>query len=385
MKAVMLAAGKGERLWPLTEHRPKPMLPVANRPLLEHILETLEAACIDEVILVVGSNRERVQDHFGDGHDRDLDITYVTQSRQLGTGHALLQAETHIGESFITLNGDRIITTDLINAVRNQHTTADLVMGVTRVETPSRYGVVDLDGQTVTDITEQPHPDQVRSTYINAGVYAFTPEIFGAIRDTESHGEQALTDALTPFIKDRRLQAVQYRGRWLDVSVPWDLLAVNNALNSAQESSSTPTTTTVDESAVVADTAILGAGTTVHPQAAVLQRTTVGDNVRVGPGAIVENAILLSDVSIEAGAVVTDCIIGANTTIGPNTTIESGTRDVVLNGSVYDDVSFGGLIGDNVSIGGNVTLAPGTLIGNEVTIEGGTRVSGRIADDTHVT
>jgi glucose-1-phosphate thymidylyltransferase len=387
MKAVVLAAGKGERLWPLTENRPKPMIPAGNKPILEHILDALEQAGIGEVVLVVGSNRERVQDYFGDGHDRGIELSYVVQEQQLGTGHALLQAEPLVGDSFLTLNGDRIIEAAVIESVWEYHeSTGEPVLGVTRVDDPSRYGVVDLDGHTVTSIQEQPHPDLVTSNFINAGVYAFTPEIFSAIRQIESHGEQALTDALTPFIEDKQLQAVRYRGLWLDVSEPWDLLAVNDALISHHQPphQHSQDTNSVAESAVVGDAAVLGDDVRLHPQAAVLQSVTVGDNVSVGAGAVVENAILLRDVTIEAGAVVTDCIVVANTTIGPNTTIDGGDTDIVLNSTVYENVSFGALIGDNVDVGGNVTITPGAIIGNNATIGGATHISSRIADGSHV-
>ena len=362
------------------------MIPAANRPVLAHIADSLEAANIDEMILVVGENRERIQNHFRDGRDRDLNISYVVQNQQLGTGHALLQAESQIGASLIALNGDRIIASELVESVWHHHqATNDPVMGVTRVDTPSRYGVVDLDGQTVTRVQEQPHPDLVSSNYINAGVYAFTPEIFGAVRQIDTHGEKALTDGLTSFIQEKRLSAVRHRGIWLDVSEPWDLLTVNDALISSRgQLIEADEPSTVDGSAVVAESAIFGNGTTVHPQTAVLQSTTVGDNVSVGPGAVIENAILLPDTTVQAGAVVRDCIVGANTTIGPNTTIEGGTTDVVLNGTVYENVSFGALLGDNVTVGGNVTVAPGAIVGNNVTIEGASRVSGRIADGSHI-
>jgi len=384
MKAVVLAAGKGQRLWPLTENRPKPMIPVANKPILEHIVETLEAASIEEAILVVGSNRERVQNYFGDGHERDIEISYIVQEQQLGTGHALLQAESQIGESFIALNGDRIINADLIERIWDQHVdTEDPVIGVKRIDNPSQYGVVDIDEGDVTGIKEQPHPRLTTSDFINVGVYAFSPDIFPAIRRTESHGEQALTDTLADLIDSQQVHVTQYQGMWLDVSEPWDLLTVNDALISYEGPPET-SPTNVDASAVVAEAAIVGDGVAVHPQAAVLQGVTLGDNVRVGPGAVLENTVVLSDAKIGAGTVVTDCIVGANATIGPNTTIEGGSADVVLNDAVHHDVTFGGLIGDNVDVGGNATIETGSIIGNDTTIEGGSVVSGRIDDDSRV-
>jgi len=384
MQAVVLAAGKGERLWPLTENRPKPMIPVTNRPILEHIVDALEATGVDEVVLVVGSNRERVQSYFGDGQDWTLDISYAVQEKQLGTGHALLQAESLIGGSFIALNGDRIINAELVEQVWDHHQeTADPVMGVTRTDEPSRYGVVELDDRDVVGIEEQPIPALTASDFINAGVYAFNPDIFAAIRQTESHGEQALTDTISDIIDTQRVRSVQYRGMWLDVSEPWDLLEVNDSLI-AYQGPVQDGVASIDDSAVVAEAAVLGDGVTVHPQAAVLKGVTLGDNVSVGPGAILENTVILEDATVQSSAVVNDCIVGANTTIGPNTTVEGGETDVVLDDSVYHDVTFGGMVGDNVSIGANVTVQPGSIVGNDATIDSGSRVSGRIEDESRI-
>jgi glucose-1-phosphate thymidylyltransferase len=380
MKAVVLAAGTGRRLWPLTENRPKPMIPAVNRPILEHVLEALEAASVDEVLLVVGANRQRVQSHFGNGREWAFDVSYVVQERQLGTGHALLQAEAVIGESFLALNGDRIIDPELIERVRDRHReTNEPVVSVTRVPEPSRYGVVDFDGTELRAIDEKPPPDRTTSEFINAGVYGFAPDVFAAIRNTETRGERALTDTLSELLADRRLQAVTYRGTWLDVSEPWDLLDMNDSLIAAGDSGRAGSAT-VDPTAAVAEATVVGDDVVIHPQAAVLRGVTLGDNVSVGPGAVVENAVLLSDVTLRAGAVVTDCIVGANTTVGPNTTVKGGATDVLLEDRVYHGVTFGGLLGDNVEIGANVAVQPGTVVGNGATVGDGTHVSGRIDD-----
>ena len=112
--AVILAAGAGRRLEPLTNRRPKPMVPVANRPLLEHVIETVAAAGIDRIVLVVGYKQERIRNHFGDGDEWDVTIEYVEQSTQLGTGHAVLQAESIVDDPFIVLNGDRIVDVEAV-------------------------------------------------------------------------------------------------------------------------------------------------------------------------------------------------------------------------------------------------------------------------------
>jgi glucose-1-phosphate thymidylyltransferase len=330
------------------------------------------------VILVVGSNRERVQTYFEDGRDRALDITYVTQEPQLGTGHALLQAESHVGDSVVVCNGDRIVDAAAIDAVWERHRqTGDPTVAITRADHPHKYGVVDFDDDELAGIEESPHPDRVASEYINAGVYALPPEVFAALRETDHHGEHALTATLSELVATRPVRVVRYRGRWLDVSEPWDLLAVNGAIL-ANTRTGPHETATVAPSAVVADDALLAAGSTVHPNATIRSGVTIGENVQVGPNVVVENSLVLEDTTLEPGAVVTDCVVGANATIGANTTIAGGTTTVTLNDTVYHDVPFGGLVGDNVTVGANTTVRPGAIVGNDATIEDGAIVDDRI-------
>ncbi|WP_423747103.1 sugar phosphate nucleotidyltransferase (plasmid) [Haladaptatus sp. SPP-AMP-3] len=384
MKAVVLAAGEGSRLRPLTNRRPKPMLPVGNKPLLESVIESIAAAGVDEIVLVVGYHRERIQTYFGDGRRWNVDITYAVQEKQLGTGHALLQAEPYIGSDFIAMNGDRYIEPSAVEKLIDDHRqTGAAGLATTRVETPSRFGVVERDKQTVTDIIEKPIPGTTTSEQINAGVYVFGPDIFAAIRQTESRGELALTRTLRNYVEDHPLRAIPYDGLWGDVSHPWDLLWLNGYVLDKQDSigeGDTARTAHVASSAVVHDDVMMGEDVTVRAGAVVCRGTSVGENATVCANAVVEDAVVFPDATIEPGAVVRDCIVGANATIGPNTTVEGGVTDVTLDDTVHHDVTFGGLIGDNARISGNVTVLPGAIVGDGVTVESGTTVRERIED-----
>ncbi|WP_458190579.1 sugar phosphate nucleotidyltransferase [Haladaptatus sp. NG-WS-4] len=388
MKAVILAAGEGSRLRPLTNHRPKPMLPVGNKPLLESVIESVATAGVTEIILVVGYQRERIQNYFRDGDKWNVDITYAVQKKQLGTGHALLQAETYVESDFIALNGDRYIESQVVeDLIDERRQTGASCLAVTRVEMPNRFGVVELDGQTVTDIIEKPILGTTSSKQINAGVYAFGPEIFAAIRQTESHGEQALTTTLKTQTEIHPIQAVSCTGLWGDVSYPWDILWLNNYVLDQQRStleSDAPHSVHVASNAVVHDDVVLDENVTVQPGAAVLRGTSIGENVTVGSNAVIEDAVVFPDATIGPGAVVRDCIVGANATIGANTTIEGGSTDITLGNEIHRDVTFGGLVGDNARLGGNVTVQPGTIIGEGVTADGGAIVSGQIEDGAFV-
>lgn len=381
MKAVILAAGEGRRLEPLTDVRPKPMLPVANKPLLEYVVEAVADAGIDELVLVVGYKRTRIQNHFGDGDDWGVNIEYAVQEKQLGTGHAILQAEPHIDGPFLVLNGDRVLEHGIIETMREAGPSDSARLAVTRSGQPSDYGVVDIDGERVQSITEKPPENEAASEIINAGVYRFEPDFFDVIRETETDGELTVTAALQSLVADERVFAVRYDGFWLDVSYLWDYLAVNADVLNRVDSLRTATNSM---DSYIADVVAIGKGTAVQPNATVLPGTSLGDNVTVGPNAVVANCVILPDTTIGAGTVLRDCIVGENVDIGPNTTVEGGRATNHIEGDVYEGVRLGGVVGDNAMLGGNVTVAPGTSVGTGSHVEGGSWLRGQIPANADV-
>ena len=382
--AIVLAAGKGTRLSPLTDNRPKPMLPAANKPLLEHVVESLAEAGIDRIVIVVGYKRERIQNYFGNGDEWDVDIEYAFQDRPRGTGDALLQAESRIGEDFVAMNGDRIVDSDLIRRLVDRRAeTGDPCIAVTGVEDPSKYGVVELEGDRVVEITEKPPLTEATSKVANAGVYAFGPDIFSAIRNTEYRGELALTDTLDDLLADQPLRAVRYRGVWLELSEPWDLLSLNDGILGI-EGSQVAADAQVDDDTTVADPVAIGSDAHLQSGARLLRGTAIGDNVWIGANAVITNSVILADATVKPGTVLADCVVGENAQVGPNVTAEGGLTDVVIDETLHTDIRFGGLIGDRARVGGNVTVEPGTILGNEVEIGGGAVVGGRVPSGTRI-
>ncbi|MEF8800585.1 MAG: sugar phosphate nucleotidyltransferase [Halolamina sp.] len=382
MKAIILAAGEGTRLRPLTRTRPKPMLPIANRPLLEHVLEAAHEAGIDEFVFVVGYKRERIQSHFGDGDDWGVDIEYANQEKQLGTGHAVLQAEPFVEGEFLALNGDRIVEPSAISAVvEERRENGGPVMAVTRVENPANYGVVDLDERRVRSIEEKPPAHTVETEFINAGVYGLDESVFDKLRAAESEGELAITTTIQAA--DGPLRAVPFDGLWLDVSHLWDLLSVNARVLDRSGATSGSSGSVHDRATVVGPVS-RGGDVRIRPGATVLPGTALGDNVEIGSNAVVSNAVVLPDASVGDGAVVRDCIVGENASIGPNTTVEGGDSDVVVDGEFYGDVRLGGVVGDNAVVGGAAVLEPGTVLGNDSAVSSGVVVDGRIENSAVV-
>jgi len=369
MKAVILAAGEGTRLEPLTNVRPKPMVPIANKPILEHVVEAVVEAGIDEIVLVVGYKRQRIQNHFGDGNDWGVDITYVVQRSRLGSGHALLQAEPVVGEDVVVLNGDQIVTSAAIeDAIAERERTGEAVMAVSRTAETDLYGVVEVEDGRAVELVEKPVATTVRSELVNAGVYAFGPEIFAALRTTESDGELGLTTTLRHHLPEHPVRVFRYEGHWFDVTRPWDLLTANGHLLDRDHRAETHREG-VHESAVVVDGTSIGTNTSVRPNATVLRNSAIGNNVSLGANTVVENAILMDDVTVGPNTTIRDCIVGANARIGAGTTAEGGQTDIVLGETLHQDIRFGGIVGDNAELGGHVTLTPGTRLGNDCTVE----------------
>ncbi|WP_418285025.1 sugar phosphate nucleotidyltransferase [Halorubrum sp. DTA46] len=383
--AVILAAGEGRRLEPLTNRRPKPMVPVANRPLLEHVVEAVAAAGIDRIALVVGYRQERIRNHFGDGDDWGVAVEYVEQPTQLGTGHAVLQAESVVDGSFVVLNGDRVVDPSIVARVLDlARGGAAPAMAVTTADRPREYGVVSLDGDRVTDIDEKPE-GPVTTNRINAGVYGFSPAVFDAIRETHTTGELALTSTLDRLASEDTVTAVTYDGRWLDVSNLWDLLAVNAALvdravadrgdGVAAEDGAGPD---VGPSVVVADDVAVAETVRVGPNVTIGGNTAVGSNATIEPGAVVENAVVFPDAVIGAGAVVRDAIVAGNARVGPNATVAGEPATVVVGDVVHRDVDLGGVVGDNTVVGSGATLTDGAVVGDDVRTDAGVVIDGRV-------
>jgi len=360
------------------------MIPVANKPLLEYIVEAVAAAGVEHLTLVVGYNQERIRNHFADGDEWGVTITYVEQATQLGTGHAVLQAEPAVDGPFVVLNGDRIVEPAVIERVAAavKDDTHPLVT-TTTVETPREYGVITADGETVTNIEEKPD-GPVETSQINAGIYGFTPAFFETIRTTHTNGELTLTAALNEYAREHGgIERLTYTGQWLDVSNLWDLLRVNAGLIETTAASQGIDGATHERESI-ADDVVLADSVRVGPNVTIGGNTAIGRNVTVEANAVIENAIIFPDTVIGAGAVIRDAVIASNVRIGPNVTIDGPPDTVVIEDTVHHDIELGGVVGDNTTIGPNSTLTTGAVVGDDVGTDAGVTIDSRIRAGTTV-
>ena len=225
MKAVVMAAGKGVRLMPLTDETPKVLITVAGKPFLYYVLKTLEKAGITDIALIVGYKKEQFPAFL---ETYGFSAKLIEQTEQLGTGHAILQAEEFCGEdNFIALGGDNVWGAEDIKAMIND----DLFCAVSgiEVEHPEQYGVLVTEGDTLKEIQEK--PSEPAGNLINTGLYKFTYDIFEALKriGTSARGEYELTDAVTLLARQGKVK-VAISGLWLDLGKKEDILKIEEFL-----------------------------------------------------------------------------------------------------------------------------------------------------------
>jgi len=226
MKSVILAAGEGTRLRPLTEDKPKGMVEVDGQPIITHCLEQLAELGTDEFILVVGYMKEEITDHYGDAFE-GIPITYTHQREQKGLAHALLTVEDHIDDDFMLMLGDNIFSANLRDVIRRQQEDrADAAFLVEEVpwENADRYGVCETNPYgEITDVVEK--PDDPNSNLVMTGFYTFSPAIFPACRlvQPSNRGEYEISEAIDLLIRSgRTIDAIPIDGWRIDIGYPED-------------------------------------------------------------------------------------------------------------------------------------------------------------------
>ncbi len=399
MQCVILAAGEGSRMRPLTSSRPKVMLPLAGKPMLEHLIRNVRDAGITDIILVVGYHEDAIRKWFDNGLKFGVSIRYVVQRKQMGTADALRTAEPFIHEQFLMLNGDMIVeTSDLLKIIGQPGP----VMATYTTAHPESFGVVTVENDKITTLEEKSlHP---KSNIINAGAYLFETGIFDILKkiSPSSRGEYELTDALTDYIGKGRLSAYSL-SVWMDVGYPWDMLCANEHLLA---SISGDILGTVEENVVIKGQLILGKGsviksgtyiegpciigenTSVGPNAYLRPGTTVGNNCHIGHAVEIKNSIIFDDTKIPHYNYIGDSVIGSRCNFGAGTKIANLRHDhgiVKVGGVSTGRKKFGAVIGDDVLFGINCSINTGSSIGSGARVAPNSLVSGIVEKDTVIT
>lgn len=403
MKTLILAAGEGTRMRPLTAGTPKPLLLVAGKPFLQHIIEALKKAGIKDIIILIGWRNERIKEYFGDGKKFGVKITYLEQEQRLGTAHAISMAKSMLKKSFISINGDIVINSKFIETIINSYRKyKGSVMALKEVKNPTDYGIVELDGKHVKRIIEK--PEKPKSNLVNTGVYVFTPEIFDKIEQTpvSSRGEYEITDSLQMLVDEKKLFATVPKYSWIDVSLPWHLLEANKILGEEirktfGKAKIEPNTslngkiqigagTVVRAGSYIEGPVIIGENCDIGPNCYIRGTTTIGDNCRVGNAVEIKNSIIMHRTKIPHHSYVGDSILGENCNLGSGTKVANLRLDelnikIEIKGNVIDTNrrKLGVIMGNDVKTGINSMINVGTVIGEYTEIGPGAFAYGNIA------
>jgi glucose-1-phosphate thymidylyltransferase len=385
-QAVVLAAGEGRRVRPLTRYQPKPMLRVAGRPILEYPLDALVDTGVEHIVLVVGHGRNRIQNRFENTY-RGVDLTYVTQSTQLGSGHALQAAADHVDGEFLVVNGDNVIDDTMVRVTADRYVESDAAacLAVAASDRTGEYGTVGVNNGIVEWVNEHGDSDSAR---INAGVYAFDESVFDALDRTEfEDGERPLTGAISEL--DGPVIAATPNGVWFDPSYPWELLRTNEQIlyahpALARAGDRVKESARIHESAVIGENVLIGPDCTVSAGAVVKGGTCLLSSTIVGENAVLEGSIIGPDARVGANALLRDTIVGGGATIGDGTVSPGRSATLVIDGVEHTDRRLGGVVADRATVGANVTITPGCRVGPRGTVAPGISLRRDVAENAEV-
>ena len=363
MKACILCGGTGTRLRPLTFERPKPSIPILNKPSVGHLVEHLSKNGFDEIVITLGYMGEAIEKYLGDGSIFGVGIKYVYEKEKLGTAGSVKNAEKYLdSQPFLVVGGDHVMNLNLRELYDFHNRSNSMVtIGVLSIDDPREFGIVDLDNNHIIHrFKEKPGPGEIFSNLASTGIYALNPEILDYIPKEKYDFAKDLFPRLLK--DDKRISGWLAHGLWTDVGNP-------RAYREAQRwmLENMPGTTIQGR--------LLNEGARLNGPINIGNNVTVGKNtVVVGPIYIGENTVIGDNV-----------LIGPYTSIGNSCHIASDCR--VLSSYIYNGVRIGqgcsvsGAIMDNdITLGKNCTLengvviGPRAMLGNDVTVHSDVRI-----------
>jgi len=317
MKAVILAAGQGTRLRPVTLTMPKPLVPVANRRLIVYAIEVLKTAGLTDIGIVVNSLESPIVEILGDGNGLDVNLEYIVQTEQKGLAHAIGLAKDFVGdEPFSVFLGDNIFQdkmTSLLTSFEASDDEAAIVLG--EVPDPTRFGIAEIKDGKIVNVVEK--PANPPSNLAIAGVYLFRKSIFDAIDQIEpsARGELEITDAIGVLIKKGNpVASYSLNGWWIDAGKPDSIIVANQLV--LEELPYTPAPENSDQiegNCEVSHRVIIGEGSKIIDSVVrgpvIIGKNTVIKNSYVGPYTALGDDVVIENSQIEASIVMKDCEI----------------------------------------------------------------------------
>ncbi|VVB66650.1 Bifunctional protein GlmU [Candidatus Gugararchaeum adminiculabundum] len=383
-KAIVLAAGEGKRLRPLTYTRPKCMIQLAGKPILQHVLESLQVAGVSEASVVIKYMKETITEHFKQHPIEGLKLNFIEQGEKYGTAAAFLEGEKFIDDTFIGIAGDVITEASAIRRLIDAHESAqgaEMTAALKRVTDPQNYGVVSLDSKGfISKFTEKPKSPV--GDLANTSIYVFEPKIFSKMKAAKKspRGEFEMTDV----IQSSKVKGVVIDEYWLDMGLPWQLFDANDFLLSKMKAkvgdiddSKIMGKVIMEKNARIFDSYIegplyVGENSIIGPHAYIRGITSIGKNCSIGDSTTIKNSIIFDNVNAKHLTYIGDSVIGSNCNFGAGTQIanyrfDAGSIKATVNEVIVDTKrnKLGTIIGDNTKTGVLSSIMPGKTIGDD--------------------
>jgi len=392
MKAVILAAGQGTRMRPLTQDIPKPLLPVAGKPIIQHNIDLLQEE-VEEILVIAGYKIEQFREYF----ENNNKVRIVEQEEATGTANAALQVKEHVNGKTMILNGDDIYGEELEQAIQRES-----AMLAAKSPNPENYGVLEVENGEIIDIQEK--PDNPVSNFVTTGLYVVQPEFFELLEHVEKsdRGEYEITDALEGYIEEYTVDIVETK-RWLPCSYPWQLIDANEVLmkdierkieGEVADSATIKGNVVIEEGAevlensVIKGPAIIKEGCELGPNAYIRPGTVLEKNVKAGNSEI-KNSVVRENSNIPHFNYVGDSYIGRDANLGAGAKtanlknngklVEMMVKDELLD---TDRKKMGAIIGSEASIGVNTAIKPGRKVGYQSLTDTQEKISEDLPDNT---
>ena len=376
MKAVIMAGGEGTRLRPLTSNAPKPMLPVANRPMMEHVVNLLRRHGFDEIVVTVAFMANAIKNYFGDGSEFGVHISYANEPTPLGTAGSVRNAADLLDERFLVISGDVITDIDLTKLVQfHDEREAMATIGLIRVPNPLEFGIViTRDDGTIDRFLEKPTWGQVFSDTINTGIYVLEPSIFDVIppdRSVDFSGE------VFPKLlaSGQPLYGAVAEGYWEDVGTLEAYLRAHKDVLDERVALDIPgfhvsqgvwlgEGAEIDPDAHLVGPAVIGPGSTIGAGCRLGEYVVLGSNVRLIGDADLERSVLHDNVYVASRARMRGTIVGRSSNLRANVRCDEG---VVLGDEVF--VGTDAVLGNDVKVYPFKTIEDGAVVNSSIVWE----------------
>ena len=373
-----MAGGQGTRLRPLTSNQPKPMIPIAGVPCMEHIVNLLKLHGVDEIVSTLQFMPDEIRDYFGDGSDWGVSMSYSVEDAPAGTAGSVKLAEEHLGgERILVISGDALTDCDLGAVLRfHEERGAEATMVLKSVENPLEFGVVITEGDgRITRFLEKPTWGQVFSDTVNTGIYLLEPSVLGEI---PAEGEYDFSKELFPKLLEagRPLYGYVTQDYWEDIGTLEQYMKAQRDVLDGKMRGARPPGTRLRENVYVGAHAhvddeklegpvVIGENVRVDEGARVSPYSVIGDNVIVAAGATVEQGVIAEGTYVGEGAEVLDALVGRHSYIQ--------ARARILERSA---------LGDDVIVGEGATIAPEVKVFPHKTVESGANVTQSLIYET---